>query len=169
MIINNLTKALYSSDLKSVKAAIEAIVYWLWYGDKNIIPKILKCLLDELVNKLCWRKKPEISILVKYLIDIVISLPQYLDDELIRKICVALEYLLYETDVETKLRDNLGNQTQEIEELTDLRYYSAKLSKVMKNLMEARKLNTDKSDCLKRWEEAGKIDPLPEVRNLWDV
>jgi len=166
-IKRKLNKALGSSDRKLVKASVEAIVYWLWYGDKSLISKMPISLLDDLVNKLYWRKQPGIAISIKYLIDIVESLPGYLDDELIRKICVALEYLLYETDVRTKSQDNLGNSVQQSDDLTNERYYSAKLSKVMCGLIEAR--GKDIPDCLKRWEVAGISDPLPEVRNLWNV
>lgn len=162
---DKLTKALFSSDDKYVKSSIEAIVYWLWYGDKKQIPQMPNTLIDELINKLYLRKQPELVKITQYLINIVESIPYYLNDEQMERICIALEYLSYETDLNIILQNNFENLMQDRVDLTEQRYYSSKLARVIYELIQ--NVGKDFPECLKIWKEASKNDPLPEVRNLW--
>jgi hypothetical protein len=159
---DKLLEGLFSADEVSVRTSVEAIVYWIWYGERNIIPQMPRILFEELINRVVWRKQPEVILVIKFLNRILEKMPQYVDERTIEKICFALDYLLLETDIQLSNRDKY---TGDLVDITEQRLIAAKLAWLTYILMQKR--GKEISESLKKWEHAAKIDPLAEVRNIW--
>jgi hypothetical protein len=167
-ITRKLRYGLNSTKDVEVRDSTFGVFRWLVYGSRQYIPAPPDDLLDELVNRVVTRRQPGLDSAIGQLSVIVWRLPDCLNESQIESLCIALEYLVKETELPKRQdRETLSELciTIPINDRPDYRKLAAKLAYRIFNQFTIK--NKKIPQILADWEEICKNDPLPEVRRVW--
>lgn len=159
-------KSLNSFNKEEVKSTINGIYNWMILHSQGKVPPVPPDLIDELVNRCVARKQPCLDILIGQLSLIASRVPNTLKKQQIDELCVALEYLIKETEIPSCVDDDSGASLfLPIDEIPRYRELSARLAYT---LYERHKKNgCSIPNIVLEWKEVCALDPLPEVRKAW--
>ncbi|MDD5622855.1 MAG: SIR2 family protein [Actinomycetota bacterium] len=167
-VLKKIRRGLNSILENEVKESIYGLFYWVAMGRIKRLNKPPKDLYNDLINIVLFRKQPGLNNAIIYLNIILKLVPEDFNDDQIEMICLALEYLIIETElpsfeyisIEKDIRKPVG-----IEERPEYRKISAELAY---NVFEYLKNNNRKiPDVLFKWKEICNTDILPEVKRAW--
>lgn len=167
LVASEIKKGLNSLDLNTVGNSVKGIYNWLCYCHLfDFFPKIPHFLLDELIWMFCYRRQPGLFDVMSYIAKIIDNLPEILSDEHIKSICIAIDSLLEDTNLDSiKGKEKSGfKQYIPVKELPDYKGKVSWLVFVLANNLEG-KID---QETLKKWRKMLENDHLPEVRKFWD-
>jgi len=162
---------LLSYDGDEVTSALTGIYYWANYS--NIFKDVLKIpqeLIDKLILKITLRQQPELGLAIKVLINIIKTVPDMLQEEQAKNVCLALKFLLQETKLPKnpellELKKEEHNKVISLDEITTYRELSSCLAFNLKNWYVEK--NKAIPEVIQKCEETYVSDCLPEVRKIW--
>ncbi|MBI5204089.1 MAG: SIR2 family protein [Nitrospirae bacterium] len=159
---------LNSTDEESIRNTISGIFYWIAYGAKGKIKIPPDDLLSALVDRIAARRQPGLNSALEILVSVLKWYPKILDSKQIESLCIALEYLLKETELPGITdREQLNNlsDTIHIEDRPTYRELSSKLAFNIDKYLNQN--NKEIPKILETWKKISLSDPLPEVRRVW--
>jgi hypothetical protein len=170
-IKGSIRMGLLSSDGDEVTSALTGVYCWANYN--NIFKDVLKIpqeLIDELILKITLRQQPELDLAIKVLINIIKTVPDMLQEEQAKNVCLASEFLLQETKLPKnpellELKKEEHNKVISLDEITTYRELSSRLAFDLKNWYV--KKNKAIPEVIQKCEETYVSDCLPEVRKIW--
>jgi hypothetical protein len=166
-IARKLRVGLNSMKPEEVRDSIIGLFNWLVYGNRQSIPVPPADLLNELVNRVVTRRQPGLNSAIGQLSVIVRRLPELLNGSQMESLCIALEYLVKETELPSR-QDGAIMNLSTVVPINDRPEYR-KLAVELAHRLFVHFTNSNKEvpQILVRWKEIGQNDPLPEVRRAW--
>ncbi|KAF5437244.1 SIR2-like domain-containing protein [Candidatus Methanophagaceae archaeon] len=167
-IVRKLRVGLNSMKEVEVRGSAFGIFRWLVHGSRHGIPAPPDDLLNELVNRVFTRRQPGLDSAIGQLSVIVWRLPDLLNESQMGSLCVALEYLIKETELPKRQdRETISGLciTIPINDRPEYRKLAAELAYRLFILFTSR--NKEVPPILIKWKEICQNDPLPEVRKVW--
>ena len=167
-ITRKLRYGLNSTKEVEVRDYTFGIFRWLVYGGRQYIPTPPDDLLNELVNRVVTRRQPGLDSAIRCVSDIVRRLPELLDENQIESLCVALDYLIKDTELpERHDREAISRVclTIPINDRPESRKLAAELAYRLFSQFTSK--NEEVPQILIEWKEICQDDPLPEVRRVW--
>jgi hypothetical protein len=167
-IAQKLRVGLNSMKPEEVRDSIIGLFNWLVYGNRQSIPVPPDDLLNELVNRVVTRRQPGLNSAIGQLSVIVRRLPELLNGSQMESLCIALEYLVKETELPSRQDEAITDSLSTAIPIGDRPEYR-KLAVGLAHRLFVHFTNSDKEipQILIRWKEIGQNDPLPEVRRAW--
>jgi hypothetical protein len=168
-IARKLRVGLNSMKEEEVRGSTFGIFMWLVHGSRQCIPTPPDDLLNELVNRVVTtRRQPGLDSAIGQLSVIVWRLSNLLNESQIESLCIALEYLIKETEL-PKRQDRKAISglciTIPINDRPIYRELAADLAYGLFILFTSK--NKEVPQILLKWKEICQNDPLPEVRRVW--
>lgn len=167
-IARKLRAGLNSMKQEEVHDSISSLFNWLVYGIRQSIPTPPADLLNELVNRVVTRRQPGLDSTIGQLSVIVRRIPELLNESQMESLCVALEYLVKETELPDKQnRETISNLSIQIpvNDRPEYRKLAAELA--YRLFIQFTSKNKEVPRILIKWKEICQNDPLPEVRQVW--
>ncbi len=167
-ISRKIRAGLNSTKQEEVRDSIFGFFNWLVHSSRQNIPSPPNDFLIELINKVVYRRQPGLNSAIGQISIIIEKLPDILNENQIESLCIALEYLIKETELPSR------KETEEISKLQttipvgdrpDYRELAAKLA--YKLFINFTNRNKEIPQILIKWKDICQIDPLPEVRRVW--
>lgn len=159
---------LNSTKQEEVPSAVRGVFYWLVHGDRKTIAPPPSDLLSELVNRAVTRRQPGLNSVIGGLSGIIRRLPELLNEAQMESLCIALEYLIGETDLPNKRDREAVTRlctTIPVDERPEYRTLAAGLAYWLSVRFHSK--NKDVPQILATWREICKNDFLPETRRVW--
>ena len=167
-IARKLRVGLNSMEDDEIRGAIAGICYWLIHGSRQNIPAPPDDLLNGLVNMVVSRRQPGLNSAIGNLAVIARRLPELLSGSQVEYLCIALEYLIKETELpnrqEREMISSLST-TIPIDDRPKYRRLAAELA--YRIFVWFTSKNEQVPQILIKWKEICADDPLPEVRQMW--
>lgn len=154
---------------QEVRDAILGFCYWLIHSAKQSIPNPPADLLNELINRLVYRRQPGLNSALAQVSGLVRRLPDLFNESHQEALCVALEYLIKETELLNKQElETISDFTTviSVDDRPEYRQLAAQLAYELYRLFSQRP-DAELPQILARWKEICQNDPLPEVRKVW--
>nr|MDQ3820482.1 hypothetical protein [Acidobacteriota bacterium] len=151
-----------------VRYSIFGLYNWLVNGVKGTIPSPPADLINELVNKVTTRRQPGLDVAIGHVSEIIKKLPEVLNESHINLLCIALVYLIAETQLPNEQDHKLITKFTTVvplDERPDYRKHTAELSYSLFEYLT--KKGMEIPEVLTRWQSISQNDPLPEVRRAW--
>ncbi|MHC1574414.1 MAG: SIR2 family NAD-dependent protein deacylase [Candidatus Methanogasteraceae archaeon] len=167
-IAQKLRYGLGSTKEEEVHGSTLGIFNWIVHASKGNISPPPNDLLNELVNRVFSRSQPRLDSAILYVSDIVRRLPDILNESQMKSLCIALEYLIKDTELpEIQDQDAISRVclTISINERPEYRKLAAELA--YRIFVQFTSKNKEIPQILIDWNEICKNDPLPEVRRVW--
>ena len=167
-ITRKLRYGLNSTKEVEVSNSTFGVFRWLVYGSRQYIPAPPDDLLNELVNRAVTRRQPGLDSAIGQLSVIVWRLPDCLNESQIESLCIALEYLVKETELpEIHDREAISDLPTPIpiNERPEYRKLAAELAYRIFNQFTSKEKEIPQ--ILTDWKKICENDPLPEVRRVW--
>jgi len=167
-ITRKLRNGLNSTKEVEVRDYTFGIFRWLVYGGRQYVPTPPDDLLNELVNRVVTRRQPGLDAAIRCVSDIVRRLPDLLNESQMEALCVALEYLIKETELPKRHdRETISGLciTIPINDRPEYRKLAADLAYRIFSQFTSK--NEEVPQILIDWKEICQNDPLPEVRRVW--
>ena len=167
-ITRKLRYGLDSTKEVEVSDSTFGIFRWLVYGSRQYIPTPPDDLLNELVNRVVTRRQPGLDSAIRCVSDIVRRLPELLDENQIESLCVALDYLIKDTELPERYDQEAISRvclTIPTNDRPESRKLAAELAYRLFSQFTSK--NEKVPQILIEWKEICQDDPLPEVRRVW--
>lgn len=146
-----------------VEDALDAVALWFFFGEpRGTFPADL---LDELLNRILARRQPGARRALEWAEIFARERPDALTGQRRKTLEVALEYLLFDTDAAAARPTTERIAPFTLEEQPDYRALTAGIAGRL--FADSLRTGVTPAPVLKRWEEVGKNDLLPEVRLAW--
>jgi len=153
---------------EEVRDSIIGLFNWLVYGNRQSIPVPPADLLNELVNRVVTRRQPGLNSAIGQLSVIVRRLPELLNGSQMESLCIALEYLVKETELPNRQDRAITSNLFTVVPINDRPEYRKLAVELAHRLfVHFTSSNKEVPQILIRWKEIGQNDPLPEVRRAW--
>lgn len=167
-IARNLRVGLNSMGDDEIRGAIAGICYWLIHGSRQKIPAPPNDLLNGLVNMVVSRRQPGLNSAIGNFAVVVRRLPELLNETQVEYLCIALEYLIKETELPNKQEREMISSLSTTIPISDRPAYRRLAAELAYRLFV---WFTSKDEqvpqILIKWKEICANDPLPEVRQVW--
>ena len=154
---------------EDTQEAIEGLFRWLFYGNAGSIAMPPNDLIEELINKVAYRRQPAVDIAISHVSLIVERLPEILNHQQLTTLCTGLEYLIKDTSLPDNLwkleSRNNSNRIISIDKLPEYREYCTKLAYQL--YVYYQEQGEAIPEVLNQWKEISAQDPLPEVKRAW--
>jgi hypothetical protein len=167
-IAQKVRAGLNSTKQEEVRYSIFGLFNWLAHGIRKNIATPPVDLLNELVNRVVTRRQPALNSAIGRLSVIVRRLPELLNEDQMESLCIALEYLIKETELPARQdREAISKlcTTIPIDERPEYRELGARLAYWL--FVQFTSKNKTVPQILIKWKEICQSDPLPEVRRVW--
>lgn len=168
-IARKLRVNLNSMKEQEVHNAILGFYYWLIHSAKQRIPTPPVDIFNELVNRVAYRRQPGLKSALDMVLSLMKRLPELLNESQQEFLCVALEYLIEETELTNKQElETISdfNTVISVSDRPEYRRLAAQLAYELYRLFSQRP-DAKLPQILARWKEICQNDPLPEVRKVW--
>ena len=167
-IAQKLRVGLNSMKQEEVHGSMIGLFNWLVYGNRQSIPVPPADLLNELVNRVVSRRQPGLDSAIELLSVVVRRLPEFLNGSQMKSVCVALEYLVQETELPSGQDPGITSNLSTVIPMNDRPEYR-KLAVGFAHRLFVHFTNSNKEvpQILIKWKGIGQSDPLPEVRRAW--
>jgi hypothetical protein len=167
-VSQRMREALTSISIDEIQEADLSLFYWLAYSCTHNIPKPPPDLLDILVNRVVTRRQPGLRTALGWLSNILKEMPEQLSDEQLDTLCLALNYLLKETNLPTVFEFEIELPTKSLIATSDRPEYQRICSQLAFRLRELfLQQGKDIPGILEKWKEFSEESVLPEVRKIW--
>ena len=164
----NLRVGLNSMKPEEVRDSIIGLFNWLVYGNRQSIPVPPADLLNELVNRVVTRRQPGLNSAIGQLSVIVRRLPELLNGSQMESLCIALEYLVKETELPNRQDRAITSNLSTVVPINDRPEYRKLAAGLAHRLfVHFTSNNQEVPQILIKWKEISQNDPLPEVRRVW--
>ena len=160
MILSGIT----SSDREIVNESATSIYIWSVAAKQGLVSQLPFSLLDALVGRALMRTPVGLDTILMYLGQLIRVIPEQFTDTHIQYLAIALEHLLPETDLAARTNQKRLLLASEQTDMPETRRYAANLSIALSNFL--RKKGAQIPSICGAWDEAIKVDPLPEIRFL---
>ena len=167
-VARRLRIGLNSVDTDEVMNCIEGLIRWFLYGQKGALPMPPDDLFRELVIMVATRRQPGLELAMQKLSFILERAPDQLSEDMVRSLCVGLEYLKKETELPVDLDKDLASGSRPaipIEKRPDCRKDAADLAHALHDYFLIKGLEIP--SIIAEWREVCRSDRLPEVRRAW--
>ena len=167
-IAQKLRVGLNSMKQEEVRSSMIGLSNWLVYGNRQSIPVPPADLLNELVNRVTSRRQPGLDSAIQVLADIVRRLPDLLNESQMKSACVALEYLVQETELPNRQDEAITSNLSTVIPVNDRpEYRKLAVGLAHRLFVHFASNNQEVPQILVKWKEISQNDPLPEVRRAW--
>lgn len=159
---------LNSIERSDVSDAIIGLFRWTVHGKRRHITAPPGDLLDEWVNIVVSRRQPGLDIAIAQYAILARRVPDVLTKRQVHRICIALEYLIKETEItHARVLKTIHQISVHVPlvELPEYRKYSAELAHWI--YVWHIKKQLESPNILENWRAVCQTDPLPEVRRAW--
>ncbi len=163
-----LEKSLLSSISSEVRGAIDGISKWIMHSKNDSLLKPPDILFDKLVQKIAYRKQPELNVVIYRVTDLIRRYPDLLRQEHIAQLIIGLEFLLNDTLLPERKETELFSEKHSSIPFHE-RPYCRSLSAMLSKRLESYLINNAQNipDVIATWKNAAQTDVLPEVRAAW--
>jgi hypothetical protein len=164
----NLRTGLNSIDDNDVRRSVAGYHSWLYYSSENKMKAPPNDLLSELVNRIVSRRQPGLLSVIDYIVVILREYPDLFTEKIIESLCVALQYLLKETELPNSEELNILETTTSfipLEDKPNCRELSASLAFAIFTFLSTK--SKEIPNIINEWKEVASVDHLPEVKRTW--
>lgn len=168
-VSDRLRRDLNSAKGDEVEEALKATLLWLELQEiDGQIPAPPDDLLEELVDRIVARRKPGLDATLGSVLQILRRRPDRLSQDLLRRLCVGLRYLLRDTELPTESDapdSDAALSPLPVDDRPSHRKHSAALASALHTELGRRGQRIP--GILETWRQVVDEDPLPEVRRAW--
>ncbi len=153
-----------------VEESIKGLFNWLLYHHRyDFFPAAPQLLLDELVWKISSRRQPGLKQAIEHITLILENFPDTLNELQINNVSNAVDYLIQDTDLNT-LKEKVASKSHFPIKMEEGPEYRREVSHLALTLYKYFKgSHKSKSKSVTGWRKTFENDPLPEVRQIWDI
>lgn len=175
IVLNDIAKklrfGLLSLNSEEIDNAIIGLQYWLTCSQQKQIPEPPPELLNDLINKLFYRRLPRLNFAIVVIGKLIKTFPDLLDESQLETLLSSLEFILQETQLpnnwqDWKLFNEDINSIIEIDDRPEYMRVSAFLAFQLYQVFNNKKIEIPK--VLVDWKESCLNSAFPEVRKIWE-
>jgi hypothetical protein len=166
-IARELVSGINSLDERRATRAAQGAFRWLVYGMRGDLPRPPADVLNELANKVLYRRQPALVFAIDQLAEVVRIVPDALEPDSVRGLVSTLGYFAEATALTA-----VGSNSETVaagaipqEDRPACREVAAKLAHRLHFLMSSKGAPIPQQ--LEEWRDICLRDPLPEVRRAW--
>ncbi|MCC6750890.1 MAG: SIR2 family protein [Deltaproteobacteria bacterium] len=161
---------LLGSHKDPVEAALMALASWGRLEANGGKPSVPDSLIALLVEKIAWRKAPELDTALHVVTTMIESMPKRFSLPVLERLVECTGLLLADTKL-PRFGDQSEHEHEDgaiaAEDRPEYRALAAELAHTIWEAMRATHGVTDEPTTITKWREASRADPLPEVQLLW--
>jgi hypothetical protein len=162
-VASRIQAGMFSNESTKTDSALLGLRDWIIYSIHKGLPAPPPHFLDHLVSFIAGRFAIAVDRALIYLTDILITVPEVLEERHLELVLLGLDSLISETDV----RASLGTDTIEFADKPYVRRRAAKLARQLARYYEYR--STAIPSTIENWRVAIESDPLADVRSVWSA
>lgn len=163
---SKLRKGLISLNENENQNSVLGLFYWIALSEQKLVKTPPQDFISEIINQITNRRQPNLKYNLSMISSLISQYPKYLSPKQIDSLCLALEYLLTETEIKLS-RDLEQSSVIPIINRPEFRRLSARLAFTLFNYFSH---NPELiPDVILRWKKTGMTDPLPEVWREWKL
>jgi hypothetical protein len=166
---SKLRKGLISLNLDDTRDSINGLFNWIVFAEQKIVKSPTPDFISEIINQIMNRRQPNLKINLSMITNLLNRYPNFLSPEQINSLCLALEYLLIETDIKSShgLEQSSHLSTAiSISSKPEYRHISTRLAFALFNYFNRNQMIIP--DIILKWKDLSHADSLPEVRREWN-
>jgi hypothetical protein len=160
-VASRIQAGMFSNESTTIDGALLGLRDWIIYSIEGRLPAPPPHFLDHLVSIIAARSAIAVDRALMYLTDILITVPEVLEERHLELVLLGLGSLIAETDVSA----SGGTGTIESPDKPYLRLRAAKLARQLSRYYED--CGTATPSTIENWRIVIENDPLAEVRSVW--
>jgi hypothetical protein len=160
-VASRIQAGMFSNESTTIDGALLGLRDWTIYSIHIGLPASPPHFLDHLVSFIAGRFAIAVDRALMYLTDILITVPEVLEERHLELVLLGLGSLIAETDVSA----TVGTDPIDFPDRPYVRRRAAKLARQLARYYEERGLATPST--IENWRIAIENDPLADVRSVW--
>lgn len=167
-ISSKLRIGIISLNPEETQASIESLFDWITYAEHKLTQYPPQDLVFEIINQIVNRRQPNLKFNLSMVADLIDQFPNILTSGQINSLCIALEYLVTETEIQSSRDIRQSSEYNVIitpSNRPEYRQRSIRLAFVIYNYYNRNQMKIP--EIILKWKEISQVDPLPEVRRTW--